>query len=259
LHGDPVSDAWAVQMNLLLARLKDSPATLRVAPFAIFLVLTFGQSMFGEAGRYWLYLIKTAVGAWMICMVRPLIAEMRWKASWEAVVVGTGVFAFWVGLEGYYPTVNELMQRHLCPLLKSMGLESWCSKADRTALPWNPFDQFASAPGLAWLFVSVRILGSALVVPPLEEVFYRSFLYRYIARPNFEEIPVGQFRWGPFLITATLFGVAHHEWLAGVLCGIAYQGLVCWKKRLGDAITAHAITNFLLGLWVVWKGAWNFW
>jgi hypothetical protein len=24
-------------------------------------------------------------------------------------------------------------------------------------------------------------------------------------------------------------------------------------------MTAHAITNFLLGLWVVWKGAWSFW
>ena len=39
----------------------------------------------------------------------------------------------------------------------------------------------------------------------------------------------------------------------------AYQGLVCWKKRLGDAITAHAITNFLLALWVVGRGAWKFW
>jgi membrane protease YdiL (CAAX protease family) len=56
-----------------------------------------------------------------------------------------------------------------------------------------------------------------------------------------------------------MFGFGHHEWLAGILCGFAYQGLVCWKKRLGDAMTAHAITNFLLGVYVVWKGAWNFW
>ena len=39
----------------------------------------------------------------------------------------------------------------------------------------------------------------------------------------------------------------------------AAAGLVLWKGRLGDAITAHAVTNFLLGLWVVWKGAWQFW
>jgi len=31
------------------------------------------------------------------------------------------------------------------------------------------------------------------------------------------------------------------------------------KNRLGDAMTAHAITNFLLGAWIVWRGAWHFW
>jgi hypothetical protein len=24
-------------------------------------------------------------------------------------------------------------------------------------------------------------------------------------------------------------------------------------------MTAHAITNFLLGVWVVWRGEWKFW
>ena len=62
------------------------------------------------------------------------------------------------------------------------------------------------------------------------------------------------------LITSIAFGLVHpQQWLAGILCGFAYQGLVCWKKRLGDAMTAHAITNLLLGLWVIWKNAWNFW
>ena len=62
----------------------------------------------------------------------------------------------------------------------------------------------------------------------------------------------------PFL-ERELQAFAHREWLAGILCGFAYQGLVCWKKRLGDAMTAHAITNFLLALWVVGRGAWKFW
>jgi CAAX prenyl protease-like protein len=56
-----------------------------------------------------------------------------------------------------------------------------------------------------------------------------------------------------------IFGFEHTQWLAGILCGFAYQGLVCRKKRLGDALTAHAITNGLLGLWIIWKGAWQFW
>ena len=85
------------------------------------------------------------------------------------------------------------------------------------------------------------------------------FLYRYIAKPDFQSVPLGRFLPGPFLITSLLFGFEHREWLAGVLCGFAYQGLVCRKKRLGDAIAAHALTNLLLGIWVVWRGEWRFW
>jgi len=31
------------------------------------------------------------------------------------------------------------------------------------------------------------------------------------------------------------------------------------KQRLGDAISAHAITNLLLGLYVVGTKSWRFW
>jgi CAAX prenyl protease-like protein len=96
-------------------------------------------------------------------------------------------------------------------------------------------------------------------VPPLEEVFYRSFLYRYVASNQFLDVPFNRFLPLPFLITAVVFGFAHNDWLAGMICGAAYQWLVLRKNRLGDAMTAHAITNFLLGIWVVWRGAWNFW
>ena len=97
------------------------------------------------------------------------------------------------------------------------------------------------------------------MVPALEEVFFRSFVYRYVIKADFLSVPLGVFSLRAFLITSVLFGFEHTQWLAGILCGFAYQGLVCWKKRLGDAMTAHAITNGLLGLWVVWKDAWQFW
>jgi hypothetical protein len=109
------------------------------------------------------------------------------------------------------------------------------------------------------VFIATRFLGSVFVVPPLEEVFYRSFLYRYLAGREWLSLPLGRFVPGPFLMTAVVFGLAHFEWLPGILCAFIYQGLVCWKGRLGDAMTAHAITNGLLAGWVVWKGAWHFW
>ena len=123
----------------------------------------------------------------------------------------------------------------------------------------NPNEVFGQNSALAWFFIAVHILGMTIVVPPLEEVFYRSFLYRYFASQNFLSVPLNKFLPLPFLSTALVFGFSHNEWLAGILCGAAFQWLVLRKNRLGDAMTAHAITNFLLGVWIVWKHAWNFW
>ena len=96
-------------------------------------------------------------------------------------------------------------------------------------------------------------------MPPLEEVFYRSAVYRYWVAPNIESVPLNRFDFKAFFATSILFGVVHQEWLAGIFCGAAFQWLVLRKGHLGDAMTAHAITNALLGLYVVWTDSWQFW
>lgn len=216
-------------------RIADSPALVRVVPFLVFAGLTALQGKMGEGSHYWLYAVKTLAGAGMILAMRPLVEEMRWKLSWEAVAAGVLVFGIWVGLDSYYP------------------------KWRGSSFVWNPHDYFGAGTGMAWMMIWVRVIGATLVVPPLEEVVYRSFLYRYVARSDFERVPFSYFAWTPFLVTSAIFGLAHFEWVAGVLCGAAFQMLVVWKGRIGDAMTAHAITNFLLGLWVVGRGAWHFW
>jgi membrane protease YdiL (CAAX protease family) len=233
------------------------PMLVRVLPFLFFVALTGCQGQLGESSRYWVYLIKTLLGAGMVWAVRPWIAEMRWQMTWDAVLVGVTVFGLWVGLDGLYPTMDELLKKLVCPVAKHLGLENWCSARPQQPLPWNPHAQFG--PNLAWLFVLTRLLGSALVVPPLEEVFYRSFLYRYIIRPDFSAVPLACFRWTALLVTAAVFGFAHYEWLPGILCGLLYQALVIRHNQLGPAMVAHGLTNLLLGLWIVEKGAWHFW
>ncbi len=224
-----------------------SPFMARVAPFVIFLVLTACQGQFGEASRYWFYFAKTIVGIWLILVMRPVVTEMKWAISWESVVVGVGVFALWVGLDGLYPSIVELLQK--------IGI----GDGEAESRPWNPHVQFGDNAALAWLFIFTRFFAVTLVVPPLEEVFYRSFVYRWIVRPEFDSVRLNQFHPKAFFLTSAIFGLVHLEWLPGILCGMAYQWLVIGKNRLGDAMTAHAITNFLLAVWVVWKGAWHFW
>ena len=231
-------------MNRLRILLTRTPLSARVLPFVLFVLLTSSQELFSPAGRYWVYLARTLAGAAMLLAIWPAVQEMRWKFSWEALVVGVAVFVMWAGLDDF---------------LILLGLKNSYPKWAIGGGPWNPFSQFGKDSALAWFFIVVRIAGSTLVVPPLEEVFFRSFVHRYIQKVDFLSVPLGAFAWKPFLLTSILFGVEHHEWLAGLLCGFAYQSLVCWKKRLGDAMTAHAITNCLLGLWVVWRGEWRFW
>lgn len=236
-------------MNFLRTKFTTSPATARVAPFVIFLVLTGCQGWFGEAGRYWFYLAKTVAGAWLVWEMRPLVSEMRWTFSWEAVAIGIAVVVVWIGLDPYYPRLSELTSK--------IGLTKARSAAEQ--IPWNPALEFGKGTVLAWFFLIVRFAGPSLVVPPLEEVFYRSFLYRYLVRVDFQSLPLRQLHWVSLFVTALIFASTHEQWLAAIFCGLAYQWLVLRKNRLGDAMAAHAITNFLLGIWVVWKGAWNFW
>jgi CAAX prenyl protease-like protein len=218
-----------------LTKIFSNPAYARVVPFVIFLALTFCQGKLGAASAYWFYFAKTLVGVWLIFEMRPHVSEMRWAISWEAIVVGVLIFAIWVGLDGHYP------------------------KIFKPGSTGNPAAVFGPHSPLPMFFNIVHILGMTLVVPPLEEVFYRSFVYRYIASPNFLAVPFNRFIPLSFFATSILFGFEHSEWLAGILCGAAYQWLVIRKNRLGDAMTAHAITNLLLGIYIVWKGAWHFW
>jgi CAAX prenyl protease-like protein len=230
-------------MNLIPARIRASPAAIRIFPFVVFIALTSLQPWAGEEGMYWVYLLKTVATGAILWSIRPFIPEMGWKLCWEAVIVGIGVFLLWVKLGD---------------LIRAVGLGSF-GEWRISGKIWNPSAHYGAGSMTALFFLAVRIAGSSLVVPPMEEVFFRSFLYRYIAKPDFQSVPVGQFLWMPFFVTSLLFGFEHREWLAGILAGLAYQGLVCRKKRLGDAITAHAITNALLGCWIIIKGQWQFW
>ena len=53
--------------------------------------------------------------------------------------------------------------------------------------------------------------------------------------------------------------LAHTLWLAAILAGLAYALLYRWSGRLWTAVIAHAVTNGLLGLWVIASHRWEFW
>jgi len=226
-------------MNPLRQFLQRSPTHARVAPMFIFLGLTFGQGIFGADGKYWFYGLKTLVGIWLLWEMRPLVKEMRWAFSWEAVVVGVVMCVLWVALDPFYPMNHVIMK----PV---PGDE------------WVPFERFGEGSAIAWSLIAIRTFGMTIIVPPLEEVFYRSFVYRLFIKDDWEKVPLGYFAGASVVACSALFGLMHYQWLPGILFALSMHWLVIRKQRLGDAMTAHAITNFLLAVWVVWKGDWKF-
>jgi len=61
------------------------------------------------------------------------------------------------------------------------------------------------------------------------------------------------------LISSIVFGIEHGLWLAGIIAGLAYGWLYIRSGNLWLPIFAHAVTNLLLGAWVLATGQWHFW
>lgn len=104
-----------------------------------------------------------------------------------------------------------------------------------------------------------RVAGAVLVVPVMEELFWRSFLLRYMIDNNFQSVPLGRFTWGSFVISSLLFGLEHHLFLAGVGAGVIFSLVLYRTKSLSHCILAHGVTNLALAIYVLVTGEWQLW
>jgi CAAX prenyl protease-like protein len=93
----------------------------------------------------------------------------------------------------------------------------------------------------------------------MEELFWRSWLLRYIISQDFKSVEIGRFTLPSFLIGTVMFGLEHNLWLAGIMAGALYSLLLYRTKSLAQCIVAHAVTNLLLGIYVLQTGKWYFW
>ena len=214
----------------------------RIAPFAAYVFFMLVEDALLAFG--WdandvrlLYVIKITVVASLLWLWRNAYSELRWPAgeNWRtwliAIAAGIVVFVAWINLTADWMVMGE-----------SIG--------------FDPRDGDAQ---MDWFLVIVRLLGAALVVPLMEELFWRSFLMRWIAHPHFLSVNPAQVGFKAFCITAVLFAVAHSLWFAGLLAGIAYNLLYMRSNTLWSPIIAHAVTNAILGVWIVLTGNWGFW
>lgn len=222
----------------------------RTLPFGVFmlfvgveellrLALRWGWLSFPDQPLSYLYLFKTICVAAILIRYLPDYRELRWRdlaGDRGATLISllTGLFAFlvWISLDW------------------SFNLAGAGSGFDPTLFP---------AGALRLYMTAVRVAGAVLVVPVMEELFWRSFLLRYLISPDFESVPLGAFTWGSFLAASLLFGLEHHEVMAGVVAGALYSLILYRTRSLAHCVLAHAVTNLALACYVLRTGNWYFW
>lgn len=205
-----------------------------ILPFALYIGLSMLGAQF-ENGMYFMYPVKTIAVAASLIYFRKSYVELNKKLTVSlfliSAFVGLVVFIIWVAPEGLIPT---------------LGVSEF-----------NPY----VFENQNWTYFSIafRLIGAALVVPVFEELFWRSFLIRWIVDQDFKKIPLGKFTWLSFVLTIIFFGFEHHRWAVGIAAGLIYNGLLYWRKDLWACIIAHGITNLALGIYVLITQQWSFW
>jgi hypothetical protein len=219
-----------------------SPWITRALPFGVyilFIVLHDGiASLLGDNVnlRPLIYPIQImAVVAVLVVFWKSydeLNAEgLNLKHGLWAIAVGILVFILWIQMDWHFATMG-------------------------TPEPFNP-NRLPSD----WIypFFAFRLLGASIVVPIFEELFWRSFILRYLINPDFQKVEIGAFSWLSFGVSSLLFGLEHHFWLAGIMAGVFYNLLLYKTKNLYYCIVAHGLTNLILGVYVIESGEWKFW
>ena len=112
---------------------------------------------------------------------------------------------------------------------------------------------------IVWPLALARLAGAALVVPVMEELFWRSFVMRWIVADDFARVATSRLGWKSVLLSSILFGIEHNLWFAGVVAGLGYALLYRRTGNLWSAIVAHGVTNGLLGIWIISTGSWSYW
>ena len=218
-------------------------ALARTIPFAAFMVLLAlrgslpPEGLFGLDPR-WVYgltvLIVGGLLAWFWREYGELVAQTLPSASETVLAVGVGVlvFALWINLDAPWMRLGE---------------------ASAGFVPTDAQGQ------LMWPLIAVRWVGASLLVPVMEELFWRSFLMRWVQSPQFESVVPQRVGLKAIVLSTFVFMLAHTLWLAAIIAGLAYAWLYVRTGKLWVPILAHAVTNGVLGAWVVMTGKWAFW
>jgi len=232
-------------MNNTVSISRSSPVVPRIAPFCIFAAFILSKeihsALAGEIGLnafLIIYMLQIALVSVTIYIFYRQYSEIVWNdlLNFKHVMLSTAaailVFVVWVTFGQHLLVMGSTQSPDLS------GIQP---------------------DALRFSFIAIRLIGAVIVVPVMEELFWRSFLLRYFVDANFSSVSIGQFTLFSFVCVSLLFGFEHTFVFSGIVAGCAYNLLLYRTKSLSQCIYAHALTNLLLSGYVLYTGEWYFW
>ena len=217
------------------------PSIRFVAPFAAFMVFLGLGPALPLSPRAEAVLRIGVLSAVIWAVARPVLS-FRMVRPASTIAIGVGIFVLWIAPDQLIPGYRDsgLFQNSV-----TGQVESSMSVEMRT----DP------------LVLLLRFLRAVVIVPIVEELFFRGWLGRWVDHmDDFRKSPLGQFSTFAFWATAALFAVEHGPyWEVGLAAGVIFNWWMVKTKSLADLIWCHAVANGCLSGWVLATGQWQYW
>jgi CAAX prenyl protease-like protein len=184
-----------------------------------------------SAGFDVLYPLRLVCALIVLWAYRHRYRELDWRASWRGFATGMLLFGVWVGIAHF-----------------------WTAPAP---IP----ESLSQLPGpLRATWIACRAAAAIITVPSAEELAYRGYLLRRLAKTDFASVAFQEVRWPALVVSSIVFGVTHGSfWLPGIAAGLAFGALAMKTGRIGESVVAHATTNALLAAYVLTFNQWQLW
>lgn len=247
-----------------LVKLLRTPTAAHVVPLLLFTLLNTVPGMFRvvnpelpwyvRAPEHWVYPVQTVLCAGVLLLYRRHYQLAPWRGLGLAAVLGVVGILFWVA-------PAELRTRLVQGGSEPAAWWKWLGLTERV----EGFDPTLANDSPLWygLVVGMRFVRMVLVVPLLEEVFWRSFLMRYLLTEDgeFQRVAFGTHQWKMFgIVTGAVMLLHNPEDYSGALVwGSLMYGLAVRTKSLGACVLMHAVGNLTLGVYVMQTRQWGFW
>lgn len=198
-------------------------------------------------GYIWIVVFQViATVALVLFCLRRYLADFPFRIDIWGFIVGVVGVVIWVGL------CSLQLERQA---MDAIGMGQWLPER----LGFNPFDQI-SDPTRRATFLFFRFTMLALMVPIIEELFLRGFLLRWVEDPQWHQVKLSQLGMAS-IGWSVLYGILTHPGEA--VAAAAWFGLVTILMirtgKFWNCVVAHAVTNLLLGMYVIYAGAWHLW